>query len=255
MILSTIQRSLPDLRKSERRVAGFILEQPNLVARSSIRFTANGASVSEPTVIRFCRAVGCNGFQDLKQRLARDIGRLTPATVRTPSTGIVSKLDRRFDLAFSTLFKLKETPRYDDLADAGRFIATAQSVSIWSGSESGLVDAATDGLSSLGIATIVSRSEASRHADLGRLGAQDALLAIAMGDDRGAILADVERARQGGVRTVSLTVQGNTSDDPWRFDLGEDFEVSASGAVFAEFAGRFVIDLLCVAAAEDAVDE
>jgi len=32
---------------------------------------ATEAKVSEPTVVRFCRALGCNGFQDFKLKLAQ----------------------------------------------------------------------------------------------------------------------------------------------------------------------------------------
>jgi DNA-binding MurR/RpiR family transcriptional regulator len=38
-----------------------------------VKEVAQGASVSEPTVVRFCRRVGCEGFKDLKIRIVQDL--------------------------------------------------------------------------------------------------------------------------------------------------------------------------------------
>ena len=57
-------------RKAERRVAQVILDDVGLSARSSIGEIARRAQVSEPTVTRLCRTLGCNGTRDLKLRLA-----------------------------------------------------------------------------------------------------------------------------------------------------------------------------------------
>ena len=62
-LTQTISDSLTTLRKSERKVAEFVLKDPLAVIRMRIVDLAQHAEVSEPTVVRFCRAVGCNGFQ------------------------------------------------------------------------------------------------------------------------------------------------------------------------------------------------
>lgn len=61
------------LRKSETKVADFILEHPQDVIHFSVSELADQASVSEPTVIRFCRGLGFKGFQDFKIHLAQSI--------------------------------------------------------------------------------------------------------------------------------------------------------------------------------------
>ncbi|MCG8441726.1 MAG: MurR/RpiR family transcriptional regulator, partial [Caulobacterales bacterium] len=86
MIISQIADAAPNLRRSERKVADLVLRRPNLVTECSIADLAKRADVSEPTVIRFCRAVGCTGFQDLKRLLLKDLGRRTPVTHR-PAAG------------------------------------------------------------------------------------------------------------------------------------------------------------------------
>lgn len=66
------------LSKSERKVAEVILKDPNVAIRSSIASLARAASVSEPTVNRFCRSMGCSGFPDFKLHLAQCLVKGTP---------------------------------------------------------------------------------------------------------------------------------------------------------------------------------
>lgn len=72
-LLEHISRSLDKLRKSDRKVAEKILEDPNSATELKLADLARLAEVSEPTVIRFCSAIGCDGFQDMKIKLARSL--------------------------------------------------------------------------------------------------------------------------------------------------------------------------------------
>lgn len=61
------------LRKSEVKVADRVLDNPGDVIHFSVSQLAEAAGVSDPTVIRFCRAMGFKGFQDFKICLAQSI--------------------------------------------------------------------------------------------------------------------------------------------------------------------------------------
>lgn len=79
-ILEVTRTLRSGLRKSDRKVADLLLESPQRVLNATVAETANMAEVSQPTVIRFCAAIGCEGFQDLKIRLAQSLALGTPAT-------------------------------------------------------------------------------------------------------------------------------------------------------------------------------
>jgi DNA-binding MurR/RpiR family transcriptional regulator len=64
---------LDDLRNSEKKVALVVLESPDKVIYQSISELAEHAGTSEPTVLRFCRALDFRGYQDLKIQLAQDL--------------------------------------------------------------------------------------------------------------------------------------------------------------------------------------
>ena len=72
-IINAIELARSDLRKSELKVADFILGQPDKVIHLRIVDLAQKAGVSEPTVVRFCRAIGCDDFQDFKLLLAQHV--------------------------------------------------------------------------------------------------------------------------------------------------------------------------------------
>lgn len=56
---------------AERRIAAVVLGDLENASRASIAELARSAAVSEPTVTRFCRALGCEGIRDFKFRLAQ----------------------------------------------------------------------------------------------------------------------------------------------------------------------------------------
>lgn len=72
-VLARTRQHLDDLRESEKKVAQHVLEAPEKVIYQSISELAENAGTSEPTVLRFCRALGFRGYHDLKIRLAQDL--------------------------------------------------------------------------------------------------------------------------------------------------------------------------------------
>lgn len=72
-MLSNIEQSKQSLRKSERRVADYVLTYPNQVIHMNLPDLAWIVGVSQPTIMRFCRAVGCRGFREFKLNLAQNL--------------------------------------------------------------------------------------------------------------------------------------------------------------------------------------
>ena len=79
-IIEIIRTMRAELRKSDRKVADVVLEDPRRIMNATVGETAALAEVSQPTVLRFATAIGCSGFQDFKIRLAQSLAFGTPAT-------------------------------------------------------------------------------------------------------------------------------------------------------------------------------
>jgi RpiR family carbohydrate utilization transcriptional regulator len=72
-MLSRIEQNRHALSAAERRVADWVLANPQRVVALPLAQIAAAAGVSEPTVVRFCRSVGRKGFSDFKVRVAQDL--------------------------------------------------------------------------------------------------------------------------------------------------------------------------------------
>ncbi|WP_282035303.1 MurR/RpiR family transcriptional regulator [Metabacillus indicus] len=69
-VLLRIESLLNQLPKSEKKIAVYILENPNDIARMTIHELASQAAASSSAVTRFCRSIGVNSFSELKVSLS-----------------------------------------------------------------------------------------------------------------------------------------------------------------------------------------
>lgn len=60
--------------KADRALASYILAKTTVIPFETAASLGEKVGVSEPTVGRFCRAIGYASFKDLKQQLGQDIG-------------------------------------------------------------------------------------------------------------------------------------------------------------------------------------
>lgn len=74
-IVETVKDRLSDLSKNEYKVAQQVLLDPEAVIHISTATLAKQAQVSEPTINRFCRRIGCKGFPDFKLQLAQQLAK------------------------------------------------------------------------------------------------------------------------------------------------------------------------------------
>ncbi|HUG62246.1 MAG TPA: MurR/RpiR family transcriptional regulator, partial [Methylomirabilota bacterium] len=70
-IVMRLKLRAEDGTKSDRRLAGIIIGDLDFASKGAIADIAARAGVSEPTVTRFCRSLGCEGVRDFKFRLAQ----------------------------------------------------------------------------------------------------------------------------------------------------------------------------------------
>ncbi len=74
-VLDVIREQYDYIFSAEKKVADFILENPEAAVNANVSKLANYSGVSDATVIRFCKHVGYQGYYQMKLCLSRDIGR------------------------------------------------------------------------------------------------------------------------------------------------------------------------------------
>ncbi|MGG4106045.1 hypothetical protein AAXB25_19265 [Paenibacillus lautus] len=67
----SIEGAYDSLSAMERRVAKYILENPQEVMGISVQRLAQTVKVSEATIIRLSRSLKCEGFKELKMRIGQ----------------------------------------------------------------------------------------------------------------------------------------------------------------------------------------
>ena len=142
-LLQHIAQSQPLLRKSEVKVADYVLQDPAAVMHSSMADLAHEVGVSEPTIVRFCRAIGCSGFQDLKLKLAQSLaaGASFGQFAIHEEDSLADFSLKIFDTTLHTLMEVRERLDMRALERAIQAIAHASRVEFYGFGASGAVAA------------------------------------------------------------------------------------------------------------------
>ncbi|MCG5241548.1 SIS domain-containing protein [Azospirillum doebereinerae] len=219
-MLAAIEASLGHLRRAETAVARVVLAAPDAVLGDSIGQLAAKAGVSEPTVLRFCRAAGFAGFQDFKLRLAQHLAataaraqaaRGTVALARDlePGDSVGGAAEKVLNRAIDALTRLRDTLDPAALERAARALVKAGRVEIVGMGASGAV--AQDAYHKLFrlLRSVAASSDAHLQAmAAATLGPGDVMLAISKTGTSKEILEAAAIAREGGATVIAITGAG-----------------------------------------------
>ena len=142
-----IKASLSNLSKSERAVAEIVLADPEQSVHFSIARLATAAGVSEPTVNRFCRSLGCRGFPDFKLCLAQTLANPANFEVRSlqDNDSNLQLADKMFETALARVVRARTRLPEQDWTSVVSEILNCKRLLIYGlGSTSGLARGAQD---------------------------------------------------------------------------------------------------------------
>lgn len=74
-VLSQIKKRLEYMTPVERRIADFMLNNPNKVINMPVKEIAKNSETSDAAIVRFAKRIGLKGIKELKVELAKEIGR------------------------------------------------------------------------------------------------------------------------------------------------------------------------------------
>lgn len=208
-----LEDHLPDLTKSQQSIASYLLANYDEAAFLSMADLAERLDLSEATLVRFAKAIGYDGFRELRRCLQG----LFRAEV-TPASRLQHKLGELASSQGDVLTKvlamevqyLTEASQSLDVADFDRavdILLSGQRLFIFASGPSGiLADLAEWRLRRLGILTIT-MTESGRHLleKLQLLQPGDVVLVAAFHHVRPEIVAVLDHARATGCRSILLT--------------------------------------------------
>ena len=209
--LRYLDESRARLPAAERRVAELIVARPHEILGLPLATMAAYAKVSEPTVIRCCRSLGCSGFTDFKLRLAHSLASghsFVHADVR-PEDSVAEMTAKVFNKAASTLLQVRGQLDPARLERAIGLLAVARRVEFYGLGSSGIVAAdAQHKFFRLGLPA-VAYSDAHVHGMAATmLSPGDVVVAFSASGRTTDLLSSVDLARESGADVIGITALG-----------------------------------------------
>ena len=209
-LIRRITDSQSSLRKSEAKVASYVLENLDEVIEMRVVDLASKSSVSEPTVIRFCRAIGFDGFQSFKLQLAQQLGLgsvFTQFAVEDSDT-VADLLNKVFDTTVGSLITVRDEINSAVLEQAIDTISDARRVEFYGFGASGSVAAdAQHKFFRLQLSSAAYTDPHIQRMSAISLGSEDVVVAISQSGETQALLESVELAREAGANVIGLAPQ------------------------------------------------
>jgi RpiR family transcriptional regulator, carbohydrate utilization regulator len=161
--LERVRATRLSLRKSEAKVADLVLADPARILELSLAGLAALAGVSQPTVMRFCVAIGFSGYQEFKLRLAQSLalGRSATHSVISDRDGLGAVTDKIFEYTLTSLDWARQHLDRVALERAVDLLAGAASITFFGFGASAVV--AMDAQQKFPLFDVPSRAEADAH--------------------------------------------------------------------------------------------
>lgn len=253
-ILGRIRDSEPSLSRTQQKVAQAVLEYPRLFVEKPIEELTVWLGVSAPTIIRFCRRVGCRGLKDLKLQVmgAMRVGAryLEPADPPETLESVREQVLMRAQNAIADAVRVPDADldrAIDAILGGGAMYAFGNGgVSSW------LIEEIQNRFFRLGVCVVPCRDSAMQVMLVSSLNPNDVMLCCSLGGVNDELLAAAQIAREYGAITIALT----SGDSPLAQAVDIPINISVlrqDGDVLGPTTMRYsylaVIDLLAFGAA------
>lgn len=249
--LKMIQNMLEALPASERKIARFILDNPETVVNSTANELGTQANTSAAAVIRLCKSLGLNGFQDLKVRVAGDLVKPVEQGYRDiePDESFFSIVQKTTSNSIQTLKDSEEIINYEELEKAVHTLIHANQVHLFGIGASNII--ALDAqqkfirINKGATAFVDSHIAATLIANANK---DDVVFGISHSGETPEVVNIMALARERGVKTISLTQYGQSTvssmADIKLFTSRTAEAPFRSAATSSRLAQLYIIDIL-----------
>jgi RpiR family carbohydrate utilization transcriptional regulator len=228
-VIRAIETARDSLRRSERLVADYILANQREVIHMRIVDLAQEAHVSEPTVVRFCRAVGCDGFQNFKLSLAQHLAHSPEyeAFTFTDEDSARQYTFKVFDATMEAMKKVRDAIELDAVEKAVELLSNARRVEFYGfGASAAVASDAQHNFFRLQISASVYSDPHMQAMSAMSLHSHDVVVAISQSGRTRALLDVIKLAQNNGAPVIALAPSGtpvaDASDVPIYIDLDRD---------------------------------
>lgn len=254
--LVMLSQMLPKLPPSERKIASYILEHP----QESVRLTASElgkrSSTSSAAVIRLCKSLNLNGFQELKLRIAGDLHKNQATGFRDiePQETQVSVIEKLTNNSIQTLQETSEILSTIELSKAVEALVKTKNIHFFGVGASSIIaqDAQQKFLRINKTATAFADIHMAATV-VANASEEDVVFGISFSGNTAEVAKILKLANSKGATTISLTKYGSSLvteyADIHLFTSATKEATFRSGATSSRLGQLHVIDILfmCVA--------
>jgi RpiR family transcriptional regulator, carbohydrate utilization regulator len=251
MLLDSIHSQFETLSKSEKKVALAVLAQPQGTVAENITALARHAQVSEPTVVRFCRTLGYDGWQEFKLKLAQSLALALPGANEAPAqddlaADLINKICSR---SINSLLDLRNNLKPEAIQQALDILSQSNKIEFYGQGTSGIV--ATDAQHKFfrsGVPTVAYADPAIHSIAASLLHEGDTVVAISQRGNSPALVRSAKLARKSGANVIVLAPSGTPLADQATLLIAVDlvFNTDPYTPISARLAYLVIIDILAV---------
>lgn len=253
-MLARIEAAMPSLSKSGKLVAAYVLANPQKTVDSYVADMAETIGVSEPTIIRFCRTLGFQGFQDFKLRLAQSLagGQALHREI-TEDDSPMDLASKILDSAVLSIQTVRNQLSSVELGSAIDLLRQASRIEFYGLGGSGVVaQDAQQKFFRLGVPVVAYNDPHIHRVAASLLDARSVVVAISYSGRSTDLIQSVENAKEAGASVIAITATGSplaqSADVVLSLDIEEDSDHYAP--IKSRLAQLVVLDILAVGMAQ-----
>ena len=256
-MLTRTQAQLAQLSNAERQVGEWILAHPQDALHQDTRTLARQIGVSQPTLVRFSRSLGCSGFDDFRLQLAQEIGSRPegpPVTLATiaASPDLDSLCRSLFDFSIAALGEVRDRLDRSALAAAVALLDEARQVMFFGyGNAASVADDARRRFLRLQMLVSAAGDPSLQALAAGQLQRGDVLVLLSHSGLAPGLTELIHNVRGRGARVLAITTSrsplAGLADVVLGIDVPDSGDALTPGT--AQLAQLALIDLLALAVA------
>jgi len=241
----------------EQKVASYVQAHLAEISDMTIAQLAKAAGVSTPTVVRFCRTLGCDGFREFKLRLAQNLAvSLQYISPPTASEQVASDtaVDRVLGALYATANVMRGQVEPSVIEQAVERISECrQLVAAGIGGGSSMVaNEAANRFFRLGIPSVALEDSYLLQMRAATLGQDDVLLCVSASGEAEELVSAAEIAGGYGATTIAIAPKGSRLAQISRIsilvDLPEDPDIYKPTA--SRYAHLIIVDAIAMTVAQ-----
>ncbi len=256
-LISNLRQLNGTFAAREQKVANFVSAHLEEISGMTIAELAGAVGVSTPTVVRFCRSMGCDGFREFKLRLAQNLAvslqYLAPSH-RDVSEGGAGAVDQVLGALYATVNVMRQqiVPERMDaavqaLTEAGQIVVAGVG-----GGSTMVAQEAANRMFRLGIPAVAVSDSYLLQMRAATLGTNDVLLLVSTSGAADEVVSAAGIAGGYGATVVAITRPGSRLAQEATIaieaDLPEDPDILKPTA--SRYAHLVIVDALAMSVAQ-----